>query len=67
MVYGYNSARFFANAAVFVDRILKGRKPAELPFEQPTQIDMVLNMKTANALGLKIPHSVLIRAERVIE
>ena len=67
VVYGYNSARFFANAAVFVDRILKGRKPAELPFEQPTQIDMVLNMKTAKALGLKIPHSVLIRAERVIE
>ena len=67
VVYGYNTAHFFANAAVFVDRILKGRKPAELPFEQPTQIDMVLNMKTANSLGLKIPQTVLIRANRVIE
>ncbi len=67
VVYGYNSARFFANAAVFVDRILKGRKPAELPFEQPTLFEMVVNMKTAKSLGLKIPQTVLIRADRVIE
>ena len=65
--YGYNSARFFANAAVIVDRILKGRKPAELPFEQPTTFEMVLNMKTAKSLGLKIPQTVLMRADRVIE
>ncbi len=67
VVYGYNTARFFANAAVIVDRILKGRKPAELPYEQPTTFEMVLNMKTAKSLGLKIPQTVLIRADRVIE
>ena len=67
VVYGYNTARFFANAAVFVDRILKGRKPAELPFEQPTTFEMVVNMKTAKSLGLKIPQTVLLRADRVIE
>ena len=65
--YGFSSAWLFGNAAVFVDRILKGRKPAELPFEQPTTFEMVVNMKTAKALGLKIPQSVLVRADRVIE
>ena len=65
--YGFNSAQFFANAAVFVDRILKGAKPGDLPFEQPTQFEMVINLKTASALGLKIPKSVLLRADRVIE
>ncbi len=67
VVYGFNTVRLFANAALFVDRILKGRTPAELPFEQPTQIEMVVNMKTANALGIKIPQTVLVRADRVIE
>ncbi len=65
--YGFSSAKLFGNAAVFVDRILKGRKPAELPFEQPTTFEMVVNMKTAKSLGLKIPQTVLIRADRVIE
>ncbi len=65
--YGYSGAWLFANAAVFVDRILKGRKPAELPFEQPTRFEMVVNMKTAKSLGLNIPQTVLIRADRVIE
>ena len=65
--YGFSSAWLFANAAVFVDRILKGRKPAELPFEQPTRFEMVINMQTARALGLTIPHAVLVRADRVIE
>ena len=65
--YGYSGARLFGNAAVFVDRILKGRKPGELPFEQPTKFELVINLKTAKALGLKIPQSVLIRADRVIE
>ena len=65
--YGFSGAGLFGNAAVFVDRILKGRKPAELPFEQPTTFEMVVNMKTAKTLGLKIPQTVLIRADRVIE
>ena len=65
--YGFSGAWLFGNAAVFVDRILKGRKPAELPFEQPTKFEMVVNMKTARALGLTIPQSVLVRADRVIE
>ena len=65
--YGFGSAALFANAAVFVDRILKGRKPAELPFEQPTRFEMVVNMKTAKALGLTIPQSLLISADEVIE
>ena len=67
VVNGFNTLRLFANAATFVDRILRGRKPAELPFEQPTRVEMVVNMKTAKALGLKIPQSVLVRADRVIE
>jgi putative ABC transport system substrate-binding protein len=65
--YGPNFAVQFRRAAYFVDRILKGAKPADLPFEQPTEIEFVVNMKTARALGLKIPQSLLIRADRVIE
>ena len=67
VVNGFNTVQLFANAATKVDRILKGRKPAELPFEQPTLIEMVLNIKTAKALGMKIPHTVLVRADRVIQ
>ena len=57
----------YRNAAMFVDRILNGSKPGDLPFEQPTRFEMMLNMKTAKSLGLKIPQTVLIRANRVIE
>ena len=57
----------YRNAAMFVDRILNGSKPGDLPFEQPTRFEMMLNMKTAKSLGLKIPQTVLIRADRVIE
>jgi putative ABC transport system substrate-binding protein len=67
MSYGPNFVAQFKRAAYFVDRILKGAKPADLPFEQLTQIEFVLNMKTARALGLKIPQELLLRANRVIE
>ena len=67
MSYGTNLYEQFRRAAYFVDRIFKGAKPADLPFEQPTRFEMVLNLKTAKSLGLKIPQSVLIRADRVIE
>ena len=67
MSYGPNFAAHFRRAAYLVDRILKGAKPADLPFEEPTQVEMVVNMKTARALGPKIPQSLLLRADRVIE
>ncbi len=67
MTYGASNVALFNRAAYFVDKILKGAKPGDLPVEQPTSIDLVINLKTAKALGLTIPPSLLQRADQVIE
>jgi putative ABC transport system substrate-binding protein len=65
--YGPDRVDTFRRAAIYVDRILRGAKPAELPVQMPTKIEMVLNLKTAKALGLTVPPSILLRADEVIE
>ena len=67
MSYGVDLADSYRRVATYVDKILKGAKPADLPVEQPTKLEMVVNAKTAKALGLEIPPGLILRADELIE
>ncbi|HEX7217536.1 MAG TPA: ABC transporter substrate binding protein, partial [Methylomirabilota bacterium] len=67
MSYGTDNVTQYRRTAIFVDKILKGARPADLPIDQPTKFELVVNLKAANALGLTIPASLLQRADQVID